>query len=82
MDIYILKDPPFYPWAIGGLFYIFGAVSYAARCPEKQFPKVFDIIGNSHSIFHVCVVIGCAIHFKEGFNLFVKSHDKVCPIDN
>ena len=33
-----------------------GAVVYAARIPERWFPRRFDIIGSSHQTLHVMVV--------------------------
>ncbi|KAK3389517.1 hemolysin-III related-domain-containing protein [Podospora didyma] len=45
-----------------GALYIFGAFLYAARWPERQSPGAFDIVGSSHQIFHVCVVLAAASH--------------------
>lgn len=42
--------------------YIGGAAIYAARVPEKWSPGTFDIIGSSHQIFHICVVLGVILH--------------------
>jgi len=39
------------------IIYITGAVIYAARIPERIFPGKFDIIFQSHQIFHVFVVL-------------------------
>nr|KAG5689662.1 hypothetical protein BaRGS_026777 [Batillaria attramentaria] len=41
--------------------YIFGAVIYAARIPERIFPGKFDIW--SHQIFHVFVLAGAFVHY-------------------
>ena len=69
------------PWVIGGAVYIIGATIYALRIPEKQFPKVFDYLGQSHNIHHACVVAGCLIHFNAGMNLFMSRKEMVCPIE-
>jgi len=69
-----------WPWALGGLVYIFGAILYALRLPERWYPKRFDLVGSSHNIFHVMVIIGAAIHFNESMKLFIDRRDKVCPI--
>ncbi|CAH0054348.1 unnamed protein product [Clonostachys solani] len=45
-----------------GALYIFGAVLYASRWPERSFPGAFDIWGSSHQIFHCCVVLAAATH--------------------
>lgn len=35
-------------WSIGGAIYIGGAILYAFKCPERFFPKRFDLLGASH----------------------------------
>ena len=68
-------------WALGGAAYIFGAVIYALRVPEKYFPKTFDYVGQSHNIHHICVLAGCAIHFNESMKMFLSRKEMVCPIE-
>ncbi|SPJ73175.1 related to PHO36 - regulatory role in lipid and phosphate metabolism [Fusarium torulosum] len=46
-----------------GAMYIFGAVLYAVRWPERSAPGSFDIWGNSHQIFHVFVILAAVTHF-------------------
>ncbi|KAF8924824.1 putative hemolysin-III channel protein Izh2 [Dissophora ornata] len=46
-----------------GAAYVFGALLYGSRTPERLFPGKFDHFGASHQIFHVCVLIGVTIHF-------------------
>jgi hemolysin III len=43
---------------VGGLFYTGGAVVYASQRPDPR-PMVFGY----HEIFHICVLLGAAIHF-------------------
>ncbi|CAO3699597.1 unnamed protein product [Rhizopus stolonifer] len=43
--------------------YIFGALIYGFRFPERLNPGVFDYFGASHQIFHVCVVIALLSHY-------------------
>ena len=45
-----------------GLLNATGTVIYAARVPEKWFPKTFDIYGSSHQIMHVLVACGALSH--------------------
>lgn len=47
----------------GGASYIFGAVLYAERFPERFFPGSFDIVGASHQIFHCFVLLGAWFQF-------------------
>lgn len=45
-----------------GLLNATGTVIYAARVPEKWYPKTFDIYGSSHQIMHVLVICGALSH--------------------
>ncbi|CAM1507534.1 Fc.00g071750.m01.CDS01 [Cosmosporella sp. VM-42] len=59
-----LEDRMSLSWvALHGAMYIFGAVLYATRWPERSAPGKFDIWGNSHQIFHMFVVLAAATHF-------------------
>lgn len=49
--------------ALSGILYIAGAVLYATRFPERTRPGRFDVVGHSHQLFHVCVVIAALIHY-------------------
>lgn len=48
-----------------GVLNFTGAAVYAARIPERWFPRTFDIWGSSHQIMHVLVVLG-ALTFERG----------------
>lgn len=48
-----------------GLLNFTGAAIYAARIPERWFPRVFDIYGSSHQIMHVLVICG-ALSYMTG----------------
>ena len=41
-----------------GLLNFTGAAIYAARIPERWYPRAFDIYGSSHQIMHVLVMCG------------------------
>lgn len=43
--------------------YLIGAMFYATRVPEKWKPGWFDLVGHSHQIFHVFVVMGALAHY-------------------
>jgi adiponectin receptor len=46
-----------------GFAYVFGALLYGSRTPERFFPGKFDHFGASHQIFNICVLIGVLSHF-------------------
>ena len=50
-------------WYFGGFCYIFGAILYINRFPEKYFPGTFDIYGASHQLFHLFVLGGIIFHY-------------------
>ncbi|KAL7134474.1 hypothetical protein ABFS83_11G029000 [Erythranthe nasuta] len=45
-----------------GVLYGVGAVFYVTRIPERWKPGKFDIVGHSHQIFHVFVVLAALAH--------------------
>jgi len=50
--------------ALGGAFYIIGATFYGSKFPECKFPGKCDIWCQSHSIFHIWVVLGALTHYR------------------
>ena len=57
-------------YALGGAWYIGGAIVFATEMPEKCFPRRFDMVGASHQIFHICVLLGAWTHFSAAIDLF------------
>lgn len=49
-----------------GIFYGLGVVVYATRVPERWKPGKFDLVGNSHQLFHVLVIAGAYTHYLAG----------------
>ncbi|KAE9609745.1 hypothetical protein Lalb_Chr07g0179311 [Lupinus albus] len=45
------------------LSYLIGTLFYVTRIPERWKPGWFDIVGHSHQIFHVLVVVGALTHY-------------------
>jgi adiponectin receptor len=77
---YILPRSCIPSLALGGAAYIAGAITYAKRFPERWYPNRFDLFGHSHSIFHVAILFGCAIHLNESMILFLTRKEMVCPL--
>lgn len=57
-----------------GFLYILGAGIYAARVPERLRPGKFDILGSSHQIFHVLVVLAAVSHLTGLLKAFDYRH--------
>ena len=65
--------------ALQGFTYVLGAAIYAARIPERWKPGHFDILGNSHQIFHVLVLLAATSHLiglAKAFSYW-HSHDDI-----
>jgi adiponectin receptor len=56
------------------VFYISGAGIYAYKYPEKARPGSYDIVGSSHQIFHVLVVLGALSHLVGIVQAFKYNH--------
>ncbi|XP_076926350.1 heptahelical transmembrane protein 1-like [Bidens hawaiensis] len=53
-----------------GFSYLVGAMFYVSRVPEKWKPGWFDLVGHSHQIFHVFVVMGALAHYVSVLILY------------
>ena len=68
------------PLLLGCILYAAGALIYLSAYPERWKPKKFDIIGASHQIFHVCVLMAAWTHFSSNVVLYEKRKEHVCPV--
>lgn len=59
-------------------FYGFGVFLYAFKVPEVFSPGTFDTYGSSHQLFHICVVIAAAIHFKNSIDMYTNFDKLLC----
>jgi len=76
----LMLDVGFGWLVLSGATYIFGAVMYAKRVPEKWAPGKFDIWGSSHQIFHFCVVLAALAHYKSVLvGLDYRMQHPICP---
>ncbi|KAI0023283.1 adiponectin receptor protein 1 [Xylariomycetidae sp. FL0641] len=41
-----------------------GAAGYAARVPERWFPRTFDLLGQSHNWMHILVLVGALVRLQ------------------
>ena len=46
-------------------YFLTGFIIYTTKIPERLFPKFFDIIGNSHQLWHVFSSIGIYYYHEE-----------------
>ncbi|WOL14570.1 hypothetical protein Cni_G23350 [Canna indica] len=49
--------------AVMGVAYASGVGVYVGRIPERWRPGEFDLVGHSHQIFHVLVLVGALTHY-------------------
>ena len=48
---------------IMAVVYIFGALLYVFRIPERFFPGKFNTWASSHQLFHICVLLAALVHY-------------------
>jgi len=60
------------------LLLILALVLYVSCFPERWFPGEFDLVGNSHNLFHIFVVIGSSLALLAASR--VRTYDW-CPLD-
>lgn len=58
------------------LSYLIGAGFYVSRVPERWKPGWFDLVGHSHQIFHIFVVLGALAHYGAAL-VFMEYRDRV-----
>ena len=51
--------------AMMALIYIFGALIYILKIPDRLYPKTFDIWFNSHQLFHIMTITGGILFFHS-----------------
>ncbi|EIN08395.1 HlyIII-domain-containing protein [Punctularia strigosozonata HHB-11173 SS5] len=59
-----------------GALYIFGALLYANRIPERFAPGRFDYFFASHQLFHLCVVLAALAHYGGVLKAFDYWHGR------
>lgn len=74
-----MEGPRLIYWYFGGISYVFGALLYINRIPEKCFPGKFDIFGSSHQLFHCLVLLGVIFHYLGCLDAYYYRFDASCP---
>ena len=80
MEERYVRDFPLWIFLVAGGFGVIGATLYALKWPEKQYPGRFDCFGNSHNIFHFCVVIGQILTWWGSVRVFHERQLYTCPV--
>jgi predicted membrane channel-forming protein YqfA (hemolysin III family) len=52
-----------------------GSMFFACRIPERWVPRLFDIVGQSHQIFHILVVLGVNAFHRACLQAFHYRHE-------
>ena len=58
--------------------YIVGVVLYSFRWPERWAPGKFDIVGHSHQLWHVAIVLAIYLHFQAVLSFHENRHAYSC----
>jgi adiponectin receptor len=67
---YAPKATPLHLFVLGGFFYISGAFIYVKKWPESSYKIRFDMLGNSHNIFHLNCIIGALLVWWGSIKVF------------
>ena len=61
----------FVEWGVGNssLLLESGAILFVLQVPERFAPGVFDVLGNSHQLFHLIVLIAIVFHYSCILNM-------------
>uniref|UniRef100_A0A914CVY6 Adiponectin receptor protein n=1 Tax=Acrobeloides nanus TaxID=290746 RepID=A0A914CVY6_9BILA len=59
----LINEGGFYWLSCMAFLYLFGAMIYATRTPERFCPGKFDLWLHSHQLFHMCVVCAALVHY-------------------
>ena len=76
--LHMLEFRPFF-FILGGAFYVGGAGIFVSRVPERFFPGRFDLVGQSHNIWHAMVLAGALCHFYGSLQCFHYRRMVPCP---
>ncbi|KAG0033210.1 hypothetical protein BGZ82_006211 [Podila clonocystis] len=58
--------------------YVVGVIFYANQYPERAFPGMFDHLGSSHQVWHLCVLGGVYFNFKAAVHFWEQRHEFGC----
>ena len=58
-------------------------VDFVQQIPERWYPVRFDLVGASHQVFHLMVVLAALVHVKGLLHAFAYAHGKglQCPTE-
>ncbi|KAK0715400.1 mPR-like GPCR protein [Lasiosphaeris hirsuta] len=69
---------PFLWMAAMAVTNLIGALMFVTRIPERWFPHKFDLVGCSHQIFHVAVIVAACLHFVTLVKASTSTRNETC----
>ena len=66
-------------WLSGNWIMILGSHIYVLKIPERFFPKTFDLIGQSHNLWHCIILFASLIHCCASFSMYYDRLKRVWP---
>jgi adiponectin receptor len=60
--------------------YLIGVAFYTNRFPERVWKGMFDWVGGSHTIWHICVVLGIVLHYRAMNEIYAGAHAFACSL--
>lgn len=61
------------------LNYIIGVLIYVSRVPERYYSGKFDVIGNSHNIWHMFILLAAIFHYVGSLTAYRTREMISCP---
>lgn len=68
-----------YDFTLSMFYNTLGFVIYSSKFPEIILPGKFDIVGNSHQIWHILIFMGNYEHYKVIDRYYAFRSDYICP---
>lgn len=75
----LIDENSFYWLLAMAMLYLFGALLYATRTPERFFPGKCDLLFQSHQLFHLCVVCAAFAHYYGISEMAMNRLTGTCP---
>ena len=76
LHMWLFIDPKFLPvvpiwtFVVAGLLAALGGVVYSLKVPERFYPKRFDLVGNSHNLFHCMTALAALMAFRGSVRMY------------
>ena len=75
-----LRSFPLACYTLTSSIVVVGAIISVVKWPERKYKVILDVVGNSHNIFHTCVVVAGLTSFYGSLRLYHERQLYSCPV--